>query len=72
MKIHGVFLLKKQFGKDFREIFEGSPAFHPTLCEIYMIKAVIFNANSNSMRDIIKARSIVNNCENSSFVEIVR
>ena len=34
VKIHGVFLLKKQFGKGFREIFEGSPVFHPTLYEI--------------------------------------
>ena len=44
MKIHGVFLLKKQFGKGFREIFEGSPVFHPTLREIYRIESVIFTA----------------------------
>lgn len=44
VKIHGVFLLKKQFGKGFMEIFEGSPVFHPTLREIYRIEAVIFTA----------------------------
>lgn len=44
VKIHGVFLLKKQFGKGFREIFEGSPVFHPNLREIYRIESVIFTA----------------------------
>ena len=34
MKIHGVFLIKNSFGKGLLEIFEGSPVFHPTLCEI--------------------------------------
>lgn len=58
---------KKQFGKGFREIFEGSPVFHPTLREsfkvyannslldvvrYYRIEVVIFNINR--IRDIIK------------------
>lgn len=62
---------KQQFFRMLRYIQKLCKVF-ATLREIYRIEAVIFNANSNSMRDIIKARSIVNNCENSSFVEIAR
>lgn len=42
------FSIKKQFGKGYLEIFEGSPVFHPTLCESFKVYA------NNSLLDVVR------------------